>query len=175
VSALRDAQGPADRHAGAGRDHDGHIDLHSYAAIGDGRTVALIAEDGRIDWLPLPDLDSVPLSPRCWTPSTADTSPSARTGPGGYEVERQYVEATNVLATVTDALNTGIAGRLRWAELARRIEGLSGCVRLRATICPGTCVNTSSPWVQQTVHSGPAPGRADNGGTHPERACGARG
>jgi GH15 family glucan-1,4-alpha-glucosidase len=53
---------------------------------------------------------------------------------------------------VTDALNTGIAGRLPWTELARRVDGVAGRVPMRFAVAPGTCLGTASPWVQDTVH-----------------------
>lgn len=139
---------------------EGYADLRSYAAIGDGRTVALVARDGAVDWYPTPDLDSVP--------SFAALLDS---GDGGrielrpvedFSVEREYVEGTNVLATtfitasgsvrITDSLNTGVAGRLPWGELARRVDGLSGTVRMRWSVAPGNCFGTASPWVEHTTH-----------------------
>ncbi|UQX87450.1 glycoside hydrolase family 15 protein [Jatrophihabitans telluris] len=143
--------------AGPGRrDGAGYIDIAEYAAIGDGRTVALIASDGRIDWLPLPDLDSVPAFAAVLDAADGGFMSLAPVGP--YTVQRSYVEGTNVLCTVyrtpsgqarvTDSMNTGVAGRLPWAELVRRLSGLSGSVEFEATVRPGTCLNTASPWLE---------------------------
>lgn len=132
-------------------------DLRTYAAIGDGRTVALIAADGGIDWLPMPNLDSTPVFARI---IDDDHGGCLELAPEGeYSVRRSYVGGTNVLRTtfttqtgsarVTDALVTGVAGRLPWAQLVRRIEGVSGEVRFRWAVRPGTRLRTASPWVQK--------------------------
>jgi GH15 family glucan-1,4-alpha-glucosidase len=142
------------------RDADGYADLRTYATIGDGRTVGLVARDGRIDWLPLPSVD-------CPSPFAAvldaDEGGELSLAPvEPFTVRRRYVPGTNVLETtfttatgvarVTDSLNTGVTGRLPWTELARRIDGVSGTVRLRGVIAPGTGLRTVSPWVNETVH-----------------------
>ncbi|GAA1902292.1 glycoside hydrolase family 15 protein [Lapillicoccus jejuensis] len=142
------------------RDEDGYADLASYAAIGDGRTVALVARDGRVDWLPVPELDSPPLFAALLDAPHGGVVELAPDEP--FTVEREYVLGTNVLATtfttasgsvrVTDSLDTGVAGRLPWLELSRRIDGLTGSVRLTGRIAPGTCFATLSPWAHGTVH-----------------------
>ncbi len=141
------------------RDDAGYADLRSYAAIGDGRTVALIARDGRIDWLPVPDLDSTPVFDALLDAENGGFVALRPTEP--FTVSRSYVPGTNVLTTtfqtargvvrVTDSLNSGVAGRLPWAELARRIDGLEGEVPMEGTVQLGTCLNTASPWVRQTA------------------------
>lgn len=137
----------------------GRDDLRTYAPIGDGRTVALIAADGGIDWMPMPNLDSTPVFARLLDDDHGgclELSPEGRSGVD-YTVRRRYLPGTNVLQTtfassagtvrVTDALVTGIAGRLPWAQLVRRIESLEGEVRMRWAIRPGTRLGTAAPWV----------------------------
>lgn len=129
--------------------------IEDHAAIGDGRTVALIDRTGRIDWLPLPALDSPPVFAALLDDEAGgavELAPVAE-----HTTTRRYVPNTNVLETtyttehgrvkVTDALVTGIAGRLPWAELARSVEGLEGIVILRWSVIPGTVLGTRSPWL----------------------------
>lgn len=151
-SLQRDGEGPANR-------IEGYADLRAYAAIGDGRTVALIALDGTIDWFPAPTLSTPPAFA-----GIVDDPHGGRIElcpVEDFTVTRRYVTGTNVLQTtfttasgrvrVTDALVTGVAGRLPWAELARRIDGLKGTVALRWCVAPGTMLGTASPWVEHTV------------------------
>lgn len=138
----------------------GFVPLRSYAPLGDGRTVALVAEDGAIDWFPIPNLDSVPVFAAVLDAANGGRLELAPAIP--FTAQRRYVPHTNVLETtfvtdsgrvrVTDALNVGLDGRLPWTELVRRIEGLDGEVPMRWRVAPGTCFNTASPWARQTPH-----------------------
>jgi len=138
----------------------GYVDLRSYAAIGDGRTVALIALDGSIDWLPLPNLDSAPVFARLLDAAEGGSIELAPVT--AFTVTRRYVPQTNVMETtyttaagvarVTDALVTGLAGQLPWVELARQIDGVEGSVEFRWQITPGTCFATTTPQVEKTTH-----------------------
>lgn len=139
---------------------EGYAAIEDYAAIGDGRTVALIALDGRIDWLPIPNLDSTPPFAAILDADHGGTFALAPTAP--FTVERAFVDGTNVLtstyrtetgsATVTDSLNTGVAGRLPWVELGRRVDGIEGSVEMSWQVAPGTMLGSASPWAYDTEH-----------------------
>lgn len=131
----------------------GYAALRGYAAIGDGRTVALIARDGRIDWLPVPGLTTAPAFAALLDERRGGRFELQPEDP--FTATRAYVDGTNVLRTrfttadgevaVTDALVTGIAGRLPWMQLVRRIDGIRGAVPMRWAVVPGDLLGDSEP------------------------------
>jgi len=133
----------------------GFAPIEDYAVLGDGRTVALIALDGSVDWWALPTLDSPPVLSGLLDPDGGGRLSLAPSG--DYQVTRRYLDDTNVVETVyntgtgaarvTAALNVGSAGRLPWAELAQRIEVLAGFVDLSWSFTPGDRFGRANPWV----------------------------
>lgn len=133
---------------------DGYLPLKAYGALGDGRSVALSGADGAIDWWCVPQINSPPLFDRLVDAEN-----------GGYFVvqpedefwtERRYLPESNVLETVfhtasgqarlTESLNSSHAGRLPWAELARRVEGVEGQVRFCLRVLFSRRADTASPY-----------------------------
>jgi GH15 family glucan-1,4-alpha-glucosidase len=133
----------------------GYLDLRDYAALGDGRSVALSGADGSIDWWCVPNMDSPPMFDRLLSPDEGGRFAIAPDRP--FTVERRYREGSNVHETIfttdsgraklVEAINSGSAGRLPWCELARRIEGLEGSVRFTIEIRIGTRAETCSPYL----------------------------
>jgi GH15 family glucan-1,4-alpha-glucosidase len=120
------------------RSSDGFVPIEDYAAIGDGRALALVAGDGSIDWLCLPDLDSPSVFAALLDPQRGGRFVLCPTAP--YRVQRRYIERTNLVQTefateggrvrVTDGFTLDPSQNAPWRELVRRVEGLAGSVEL---------------------------------------------
>lgn len=134
----------------------GFLPIADYAMVGDGRTAAMVGRDGRIDWWPVPTLDSPPVCAALLDPDRGGFLALAPVQP--FEAEQHYLPETNVVETiyrtssgsvrVLDSLNVGSAGRLPWTELARRVEGVDGKVQMGWEFRPGDRLRRAEPWVR---------------------------
>lgn len=113
---------------------DGYLPIADYAAIGDGRALALAGVDGAIDWMCLPRLDSPSIFAALLDPERGGRFVVQPAIP--FSSERRYLDRTNVLQTtfhtdlgqvaVTDAFTIDNSQAVPWRELVRKVEGRSG-------------------------------------------------
>lgn len=123
---------------------DGYLPIEDYAAIGDGRSLALVGIDGSIDWMCVPELDSPSVFAAVLDPANGGSFSLVPMIP--FEVQRTYLPDTNVLQSefttaegtirVTDAVTLDTAQNAPWREVVRRVEGLSGRVPLEWRVRP---------------------------------------
>jgi GH15 family glucan-1,4-alpha-glucosidase len=123
---------------------DGFAPIRDYAAIGDGRTVALVARDGSIDWLTTPALDSPTVFAALLDPDLGGSFQLAPNAP--FSVARRYLPGTAVLEStlatvggtvrITDAMTVPAGGLVPLREIVRAVECISGSVPMRWVVRP---------------------------------------
>lgn len=139
---------------------DGFAPIGEYGLLGDGRSAALVAADGSVDWWAVPSMDAPPVFAAILDPEGGGAFTLEPTVP--YQAEQRYRPGTNVLETtfrtsggtvrVVDALNRDVDGPLAWTELAREVRGEAGEVPMHWRAAPGDRFGRARPWARE--HAG---------------------
>jgi GH15 family glucan-1,4-alpha-glucosidase len=138
--------------------------IHDHAAIGDGRSVALISRDGTIDWLCWPEFDSPAILGALLDPERGGMwriAPVAACAP----TTRRYRRDSNVLETelagpdgtlvLIDAMTVcgGARGRLRSNhELVRIVQCTRGSVDVELSLSLRPDFGRARPRLRATCH-----------------------
>ena len=106
------------------RSDDGFAPITDYGVLGDGRTSALLALDGRLDWWPLPTLDAPPVVAGSSTRRGGPTPSSSPPDPSRSSVA---ISETNVL----EATYKMASGQVNDDGAERRYRGAASLDRTR--------------------------------------------
>ncbi|MBY0229436.1 MAG: glycoside hydrolase family 15 protein [Gemmataceae bacterium] len=126
--------------------------IEDYALLGDCQTCALVARDGSVDWMCVPDFDS----PACFAAllGTAEQGRWIIAPEGGEPAGRSYRDGTLALETRFRAPGGEMALidcmpiRSREADLVRIAACTAGRVRVRMELVPRFDYGSLAPWIR---------------------------